>query len=122
VGEYPAAAVIAVMVTSGRALEGWAAGRAHRDLHVLLQRAPRTAHRYEGEMLRAVAVEILNLGDRVLVGRGQVVPTDGALVNAAVLDESALTGGSQAVSSLTLQLRPGLDLPAINLPACLRPP
>jgi heavy metal translocating P-type ATPase len=97
VGEYLAAAVIAVMVASGRALEGWAAGRAHRDLHALLQRAPRTAHRYEGEVLRAVAVESLNLGDTVLVGPGEVVPTDGALISPAVLDESVLTGESMPV-------------------------
>ena len=41
VGEYLAAAVISVMVASGQALEGWAAGRARRDLRALLQRAPR---------------------------------------------------------------------------------
>src|SRR5665811_341213 len=41
VGELLAAAVIAVMLASGRALESWAAGRARRDLHALLARAPR---------------------------------------------------------------------------------
>src|ERR1035437_2475014 len=46
VGEYLAAAVISVMLASGRALEGWAAGRARRDLHALLERVPRTARRY----------------------------------------------------------------------------
>ena len=40
VGEYLAAAVISLMVSSGRTLEGWAAGRAHRDLQALLERAP----------------------------------------------------------------------------------
>ena len=40
VGEYLAAAVISVMMASGRALEGWAAGRANRDLRRLLERAP----------------------------------------------------------------------------------
>jgi cation transport ATPase len=47
VGEYLAAAVISVMVASGQSLEAWAAGRARRDLHALLQRAPRLAHRYK---------------------------------------------------------------------------
>ena len=46
VGELLAGAVITVMLASGRALEGWAAGRARRDLTALLERAPRTAHRY----------------------------------------------------------------------------
>ena len=45
VRELLAAAVIAVMLASGRALEEWAAGRAHRDLRELLARAPRIARR-----------------------------------------------------------------------------
>ena len=97
VGEYLAAAVISVMVASGRALEGWAAGRAHRDLRALLERAPRSARRYDGDTLQTVPVESLNLGDRVLVGPGEVVPTDGTVMGAAVLDESALTGESLPV-------------------------
>src|SRR5512135_1318251 len=45
VRELLAAAVIAVMLASGRALEAWAAERAQRDLHALLVRALRTARR-----------------------------------------------------------------------------
>ena len=48
VGELLAAAVISVMLASGRALETWAAERARRDLRTLLERAPRTARRYTG--------------------------------------------------------------------------
>src|ERR1022692_3045618 len=98
VREYLAAAVIAVMVASGRALEGWAAGRARRDLQGLLERAPKLAHRYEADgMLATVPVEQVRPGDRLLVGTGELVPVDGALVVAAVLDESALTGESLPV-------------------------
>jgi cation transport ATPase len=56
VGEYLVAALIAVMVASGQALEGWAAGRAHPDLKALLERAPRSARRYDGETLHTVPV------------------------------------------------------------------
>src|SRR5215469_13938524 len=52
VGELLAAAVIAVMLASGRALEAWAAGRARRDLRALLERAPRTARRYDGDSVQ----------------------------------------------------------------------
>ena len=48
VGELLAAAVISVMLTSGRFLEAWAAQRARHDLNALLARAPRTARRYRG--------------------------------------------------------------------------
>ncbi len=93
VGENLAAAVIGVMVTSGRALEEWAAGRARRDLHALLQRAPRTARRYRGGALETVPLDVVVPGDVLLVAPGDVVPADGTVAGpAAVLDESALTG------------------------------
>lgn len=98
VGEYLAAAVISVMVASGQALESWAQGRARRDLHALLARAPRIARRYDGGGgLETVAVEAVRRGDRLLIGTGELVPTDGILVSEAVLDESALTGESLPV-------------------------
>lgn len=97
VGEYLAAGVIGVMVTSGRALENWAAGRARRDLDALLQRAPSYARRYRGGTLENVGVEQLELGDQVLIGTGELLPADGTLQGDAVLDESALTGESLPV-------------------------
>ncbi len=92
VGELLAAGVIGVMVTTGRALESWAAGRAHRDLDALLQRAPNFAHRYEGGALVTVGVDRLVPGDEVMVGTGELVPSDGNLLSDAVLDEAALSG------------------------------
>jgi P-type E1-E2 ATPase len=93
VGEYLAGAVIAVMLTSGRALEGWAAGEARRELQALLERAPKSAHRYQDGGLALVAVEEVEPGDLLLVPSGEVVPVDGSLVSSsAVFDESALTG------------------------------
>jgi heavy metal translocating P-type ATPase len=92
VRELLAAAVIAVMLASGRALEEWAAGRAHRDLQELLRRAPRIARRYRGGALETVPLEKVVPGDLLMVASGDLVPTDGILIGAAVLDESALTG------------------------------
>ncbi len=98
VGELLAAAVIAVMLASGRALEAWAAGRAHRDLHALLERAPRTARLYRGQALETVPLDAVMPGDLLLVAPGELVPVDGSVVRgAAVLDESALTGEARPV-------------------------
>jgi P-type E1-E2 ATPase len=86
------AAVIAVMLASGRALEAWAAGRARRDLQALLQRAPRIARRYQGDVVETVPLDAVVPGDLLMVAAGDLVPADGNAASAAVLDESALTG------------------------------
>jgi len=55
--EYLAGAVIAVMLSGGRCLEDYAQARAKRELSALLRRAPRTAHRYEGDRLVTISAE-----------------------------------------------------------------
>jgi cation transport ATPase len=92
-GEYLAGAVITVMLASGRTLEARAAARAHRELHGLLAHAPRMVHRYDNGALTSPAIDDIARGDLLLVQPGEVVPVDGRLESeAAVLDESALTG------------------------------
>src|SRR5262249_8355091 len=76
VGGRLAAAVIAVMLASGRALESWAAGRARRDLNGLLARAPRTARRYCGTALATVELSEVVPGDRLLVARSGPTPPE----------------------------------------------
>ena len=98
VREYLAAAIISVMLASGRSLERWATHRARRELQALLVRVPKTAH-----VLRDGAVTTLPLasvapGDLVLVESGEMVSIDGTIISeAASLDESALTGESLPV-------------------------
>jgi heavy metal translocating P-type ATPase len=92
-GEELAAAIVALMMSGGGALEAWAAGRARRELRLLVERAPRIAHRYGPDGVEEVPVDVLVPGDVVVVRAGEVVPADGAVASAhAVLDESALTG------------------------------
>jgi heavy metal translocating P-type ATPase len=93
VGELLAAAVISVMLTSGRSLEAWAAERARHDLNALLARAPRAAKRYRGGSLETVSLDEIAIGDVLLIAPGDVLPVDGSVTSAAaILDESALTG------------------------------
>lgn len=101
VRELLAAAVISVMLASGRALENWSAHRARRDLSGLLERVPRTARLYQGQSLMTVPLEEIVPGQTVLVAHGDVVPADGTVnTGAAILDESALTGESLPVEHL----------------------
>ena len=93
VGEYLAGAIVALMMSGGAALEAWAARRARRELRLLVERAPRTAHRYANGSVEHVPVEELEPGDVVSVRAGEVVPADGTVGGReAVIDESALTG------------------------------
>ncbi len=92
-GQYLAGAVVALMLAGGEALERYADSRARRELTALVSRSPRIVHRYSGNELAEVPVEEVGKADRLLVKPGEVVPVDGVVENdAAVLDESALTG------------------------------
>ncbi|MFL5336645.1 MAG: heavy metal translocating P-type ATPase [Geminicoccaceae bacterium] len=97
-GENLAGVVIALMFTGGNVLEEFAERRANRELTALLARRPRIAHREVSDGIEDLAVEAVQVGDRLLVKSGEILPVDGTLVDpAAVLDESALTGESVPV-------------------------
>ncbi|WP_137180565.1 heavy metal translocating P-type ATPase [Roseomonas sp. AR75] len=98
-GEAAAAAVIGLMVAGGEALEAWAEARATASLTALMARAPRRAARLEGEAVAEIGVEAIRPGDLLLVRPGETVPADGVLEeDAALLDESALTGEALPVA------------------------
>jgi P-type E1-E2 ATPase len=93
VHEYLAGAVVSVMLASGRTLEARASARSKRELRLLIERAPRVAHRIDDGVVTSLSLENVAPGDLLLVKPGEVVPVDGRLeLDAAVLDESALTG------------------------------
>ena len=99
VGEYWAALVVCLMLSGGEALEVFAAGRARRELTGLLERSPRSAHRIDagGEIVE-IAVDDVQVGDRLLVRPFELVPVDAVLESeAATFDESSLTGESMPV-------------------------
>ena len=92
-GEYLAAAIVALMLAGGLALEEAAGNRARRELSALIARAPAFANRKRGELIETIPVGEVLPGDVVIVRAGEVVPVDGTVEGAeAVIDESALTG------------------------------
>jgi heavy metal translocating P-type ATPase len=97
--EAAAAAVIALMVAGGEALEAWAEGRAQGALTELLARAPRAAARISNGEITEITLDAIAPGDLLLVRPGETVPADGTLEDAgATLDESMLTGEPLPVS------------------------
>jgi len=97
VGEPVAGAVIAVMLFTGGVLEARASVRARRELSLLAARAPRVARREGPHGIQEIPVEQVAVGDRLLVGAGEIVPVDGRLTDAGVFDESALSGEANPV-------------------------
>lgn len=93
------AAVIALMLASGRILEFFTKQRAERELRALVDWAPRFAWLQESGDLRQIPVEQIQPQQTLLVRLGEVVPVDGRLLSStAVLDESALSGESLPVT------------------------
>ena len=110
------AAVIALMLATGRTLEFFTKQRADRELRALIDRAPRVAWLQEEGGLREIPVEQVQLNQTLLVRLGEVIPVDGRLLSpAAILDESALSG-----ESLPVTRREGEQLPAA-FPTSVRP-
>ncbi|MGB3277319.1 MAG: HAD-IC family P-type ATPase, partial [Castellaniella sp.] len=93
------ASVIAVMLASGRLLEGLAERRAGREMSALLERAPRSARCYRDGTLVEVPLSDIRAGDRLLVRQGEIIAADGTTITEhAVIDESALTGEALPVT------------------------
>jgi heavy metal translocating P-type ATPase len=106
VGQYLAGAVVAVMLAGGNALERFARSRARRDLSMLVSRIPTRASVLRGGEIVTVAADAVSVGDRVVVRAGEIVPTDGMVLSAdAVVDTAALTG-----EPLPAHLRRGDDI------------
>jgi heavy metal translocating P-type ATPase len=94
-GQELAAAVVALMYAGGQYLEAFAEGHASREMTALLSRVPRTAMRHRDGQLEEIGIDLIAIGDRLLVRQGEVVPADGAVsAGLAVVDQSALTGES----------------------------
>ena len=101
VSEFLAAAIISLMLATGRALEDWAKGKSQTELKALLERAPKVAHMLLADAsVHDVNLDEIKIGDRIRVLSGEVVPIDGVLLSNAELDESALTGEPMPVNRL----------------------
>lgn len=98
-GQYWAGIVIVLMLTGGEALEDYAENRAKTELSSLLDNAPKKARILRGRKIIEVAASKVQVGDRVLIKPGEVVPVDGVIIEGSFsFDESSLTGESLPVN------------------------
>lgn len=92
--EFLVGAVIALMLASGETLEDFGAARARQSLTKLIDRIPRDVWIWQNNRAsRKIKIEKVEVGQQVLVRKGEVVPLDGVLLSKnGILDESSLTG------------------------------
>ncbi|YCI05952.1 copper-translocating P-type ATPase [Ensifer sp. D2-11] len=97
---FEAAAVITVLVLLGQVLELRAREQTGGAIRALLDLAPKTARRIEGEGNEVdVPLEAVSVGDRLRVRPGEKVPVDGTLIEGrSSVDESMITGESMPVT------------------------
>lgn len=93
-GEPLAGLVVVIMQTGGEALEAWAVERASNAVAALEADAPRSAHRLDAsERVHDIDVGQIELGDRLLIRAGELVPCDGVVDSGtSLVDTSRLTG------------------------------
>jgi Cu+-exporting ATPase len=95
VGRYfEAAAVIIALVLVGQVLELRARERTGNAIRALLNLAPKTARRVAPDGSESeVALDLVQVGDKLRVRPGEAVPVDGVVVEGqSTVDESLLTG------------------------------
>ncbi|WP_435010570.1 cation-translocating P-type ATPase family protein [Tundrisphaera lichenicola] len=98
IGQPFVAAEVVFIALVGEVLEAVTFARTQREIHRLLEQAPRTARvRRDGAELE-IAVDRVIPGDVVLVRAGERIPVDGpVLLGRSSVDQSALTGESMPV-------------------------
>ncbi|MCC6580521.1 MAG: cation-translocating P-type ATPase [Phycisphaeraceae bacterium] len=95
VGEFHAGAVVAVMLLGGGMLEQITIARAQRSVTSLFTQIPDQALVRRGGQEIEILVDLLRIGDRVIVRPGERLAVDGAVVGGqSVVDESPITGES----------------------------
>ena len=97
---FEAAAVITVLVLLGQVLELRAREQTGGAIRALLNLAPKTARRLKSDgQDEEVALELIQVGDRLRVRPGDGVPVDGEVLEGkGAVDESMVTGESMPVA------------------------
>lgn len=98
IGEYLEAATVIFLFAIGESLEGYAADRARDSIRSLMEIAPPQAVLLENGKESVVPVEILKVGDVIVVKPGDRIAMDGVIVSgSSEINQSTLTGESLPV-------------------------
>ncbi|HET6512211.1 MAG TPA: heavy metal translocating P-type ATPase [Candidatus Kapabacteria bacterium] len=96
---FEAAAVIITLILLGHLMENRAKGRTSEAIKKLMGQQARTATIMRNGLEETIDVDLVRVGDQVLVRPGDKIPVDGIVVSGtSAVDESMITGESQPVS------------------------
>ena len=99
---FEATTVILTLVILGQLLEANAHGRTQEAVRMLLQLAPHTAIKIQGDQEVEVPIESVAQGDLLRVRPGAKIPVDGRITTGmATIDESMITGEPLPVEKQT---------------------
>ncbi|OWY67787.1 heavy metal translocating P-type ATPase [cyanobacterium TDX16] len=91
-------AILILIFSISGALEGYAMRRTERSIRSLMNLTPDTARLLRNGREQSVAIAQLQIGDEVLVKPGELVPTDGLIVEGfSTLNQAPITGESMPV-------------------------
>ena len=102
-GQFLVSLIIVFMLSGGQTLEKYGMAKAKQSLTALTERIPNEVTLWnKGKIDGRRAIETVDVGEEIVVRKGEVVPLDGVLISEeAILDESSLTGEPYTVEKMT---------------------
>lgn len=100
--EYLVAAIIALMLSSGRTLEDYGVAQAKKSLTKLMERIPNEVFLWKsGKIGEKVKIDKVQIGEEILIRKGEVIGLDGVLASKdGLTDESSLTGEPYTIEKI----------------------
>lgn len=96
---FETGAVITALILLGRYLEAKSRGQASAAIEKLMELGAKTAHLITDKGEREIAIELIKVGDRLLVKPGEKIPLDAVIRDGSGhVNESMLTGESVPVN------------------------
>ncbi len=100
--EYLVAAIIALMLSTGRTLEDYGVSQAKKSLTKLIERIPNEVFLWKnGKIGDSTKIDKVKIGDQIFVRKGEVIGLDGILASKdGLTDESSLTGEPYTIEKI----------------------
>jgi Cu+-exporting ATPase len=96
---YDASTIILTLVLLGKYMENKMKGKASSSIRKLLELQAKNARVLKDESYEEIPIDLLSIGDLVLVKPGEKVPIDGVIIEGYTsIDESMVTGESMPVN------------------------